>query len=66
MTTQEITIHKPDRMATFKVGADIFEGDHKTDNTVIEITVNLFRTVKIKLSNNTVIVFAGFPISYIK
>lgn len=68
---QEVSIHKPTGITTYRVGEDLFiiEGDGrktKCDYKPTKIKIGfmfwLFKSVRIEFSNGTELHFKGFPI----
>ena len=62
---ENISIHFPKGDASYKVGENLISDGKPTNISVLKIS-NFFRTVKIYLSNNEVLVYKNVTFSFIK
>ena len=66
MKIKSVTIYKPTDTATFEIGSLLMRGEEKTTISVEKIRIGILKQVVIILSDDSKIVFKGFPISYEK
>jgi hypothetical protein len=66
MKLRQIVIYRPNDMCIFETGSLMKENGEKSNKMVLSINLSLFGTVTIKLSNGSVYVYKGLPVSYEK